>query len=100
MREEAIWAQNIDWVAITAPNQNSLVLALKDWRDRNPRAAVLDIAYADGYAYAGRTTRMVDTWTDNGRPAAGDFTLEVDPEPSPADWGQCSALITLQKVDV
>ena len=30
---------------------------------------------------------------------SGDFSLEVDPEPSPADWGQCSALITLQKVD-
>ncbi len=99
MREEAIWAENIDWVTVTAPNQNALVLALKDWRDRNPRAAVLDIAYADGYAYAGRLTRMVDSWTDNGRPAGGDFTLEVDPEPSPADWGQCSALITLQKAE-
>jgi hypothetical protein len=42
---------------------------------------------------------MVDTWTDNGRPAGGDFTLEVDPDPSAADWGQCSALITLQIVE-
>ncbi len=99
MRDEAIWAENIDWVTIAAPNQNALVLALRDWRDRNPRAAVLDIAYADGYAYAGRITRIVDSWTDNGRPAGGDFTVEVDPEPSPVDWGQCSALITLQKVD-
>jgi len=98
MREEAIWAENIDWVVIKAPNQLALVQALQGWRDANPRAAVLDIAYADGYAYAGRITRMVDAYTDNGRPMNGDYTLEVDPEPSADDWGVCSALVTLQKL--
>jgi hypothetical protein len=99
MREEAVWAQNLDWVVITARNQTELVQALRSWRDANPNAAVLDIAYADGYAYAGRITRMVDTWTDNNRPINGDYALEVDPEPSPADWGVCSALIMLQIVE-
>jgi len=99
VREEAVWAENLDWVYIAAPNQTQLVQALRNWRDQNPKAAVLDIAYADGFAYAGRITRMVDTWTDNGRPIGGDFTLEVDPEPSPQDWGVCSALITLQIVE-
>ncbi len=99
MREEAVWAENLDWVCITARNQAELVQALKAWRDANPKAAVLDIAYADGYAYAGRITRMVDSWTDNGRPIGGDFTLEVDPAPSQQDWGLCSALITLQIVE-
>jgi hypothetical protein len=99
MREEAVWASNLDWVVISAGNQTELVQALKRWRDANPNAAVLDIAYADGYAYAGRITRMVDTWTDNGRPINGDYQLEVDPEPTAADWGVCSALITLQIVE-
>jgi hypothetical protein len=99
VREEAVWAENLDWVYITAPNQAQLVQALQAWRNQNPKAAVLDIAYADGYAYAGRITRMVDTWTDNGRPANGDYTLEVDPDPTPQDWGVCSALITLQIID-
>ena len=99
MRDEAIWAENLDWVVVAAPNPTQLAQALKGWRGQNPKAAVLDISYADGYAYAGRITRMVDSWTDNGRPAGGDFTLEVDPDPTPADWGQCSALITLQIVE-
>lgn len=99
MREEAVWAENLDWVVITARNQTELVQALRAWRDQNPAAAVLDIAYADGYAYAGRITRMVDSWTDNNRPINGDYTIEVDPDPTPADWGVCSALITLQKVE-
>ena len=99
MREEAVWAKNLDWVVITAPNQAQLVRELQSWRNANPDAAVLDIAYADGYAYAGRITRMVDSWNDNGRPMNGDYTLEVDPEPTPQDWGVASALITLQIVE-
>lgn len=96
MREEAIWARNIDWIVLTAASPSELAGVLRAWRDENPNAAVLDVAYADGYAYAGRLTRMVDTWTDNGRPANGDYTIEVAPEPRQQDWGVCSALITLQ----
>ncbi len=99
MREEAVWAANLDWVVLTGRNQAELVQALRGWRDQNPNAAVLDIAYADGYSYAGRLTRMVDVWTDNGRPIGGDFSIEVAPEPTPQDWGVCSALITLQRLD-
>jgi hypothetical protein len=99
VREEAVWASNLDWEVITGRNQAELVQALRRWRDANPNAAVLDIAYADGYAYAGRITRMVDAWTDNGRPIGGDFSIEVAPEPSPQDWGVCSALITLQRLE-
>jgi hypothetical protein len=99
MREEAVWASNLDWVVITAPSPAELAAALRAWRDENPNAAVLDIAYADGYAYAGRITRIVDRWTENGRPLNGDFAVEVQPEPTPQDWGCCSALITLQLID-
>lgn len=98
MRDEAVWAQNLDWIVITAASPSELAGALRGWRDENPNAAVLDIAYADGYAYAGRLTRMVDTWTENGRPVNGEYTIDVAPEPAPQDWGVCSALITLQIV--
>jgi hypothetical protein len=98
MREEAVWASNLDWVVVTAGNPAELAGALRAWRNANPNAAVLDIAYADGYAYAGRLTRMVDRWTDNDRPIGGDFAIEVQPNPTPQDWGVCSALITVQIV--
>jgi hypothetical protein len=98
MREEAVWASNLDWVVVTAGNPAELAGALRAWRDANPNAAVLDIASADGYAYAGRLTRMVDRWTDNDRPIGGDFAIEVQPNPTPQDWGVCSALITVQIV--
>ena len=99
MREEAVWASNLDRVVVTAGSPADLANALRAWRDANPRAAVLDIAYADGYAYAGRITRLVDQWTDNGRPIGGDFAVEVQPPPTAQDWGVCSALITLQIVE-
>lgn len=99
MRETALYAENLYWVAIRSATIPDLMSALAEWRDANLKAAVLDITILDGYSYAGRISQMKASQhvlSDYGRTTNPDYSVYYDPAPSREDWGMCTAVITLQ----